>query len=175
MDQHQKLIGSEYYFLQLKSNEYPYGEPSRIQYVWEQNIKWGVKDAWNQLLTRVNDLLVIDRICKHTKHYYTGETRWHDDISRYCLVEWYSHGWWRLLLPMDSVWFSYGFPTELAKRKCPLAWNMKIWREKIWRLFYGDNGISPAQSPCILYGVMFMKTKVMTEILSMIDLGSDIY
>ena len=40
MDQHQQLIGSQNHFLSLNSNDYPYGEASRIQFLWEQNTKW---------------------------------------------------------------------------------------------------------------------------------------
>ena len=39
MDQYQLLIGSDNHFLELSSDTYPYGERSRIQMLWEQNIK----------------------------------------------------------------------------------------------------------------------------------------
>ena len=36
MDQNQLLIGSERHFLELSSDTYPYGEGSRIQFLWDQ-------------------------------------------------------------------------------------------------------------------------------------------
>ena len=43
MDQHQLLIGSGKHFLELSSTTYPYGERSRIQFLWEQNTKYKLK------------------------------------------------------------------------------------------------------------------------------------
>ena len=37
MDQHQQLIGSGAHFLSLPNTEYPYGEDSRIQFLWDNN------------------------------------------------------------------------------------------------------------------------------------------
>ena len=52
MDQHQLLMGTETHFLELSSNDYPYGEKSRIQFLWDQNTQYKitlrVQGAWNQ-------------------------------------------------------------------------------------------------------------------------------
>ena len=42
MDQHQMLIGSGTHFLELKSTDYPYGEKSRIQFLWDRNTQYQV-------------------------------------------------------------------------------------------------------------------------------------
>ena len=71
MDQHQQLIGCQTHFLQLDSNDYPYGEPSRIQYLWQQNTKWGVNllidGAWQQNLVRENDKFIMDKVINKIK------------------------------------------------------------------------------------------------------------
>ena len=68
MDQHQLLIGSERHFLELSSDTYPYGESSRIQFLWEQNTKHKitlkVQGAWKQGLQRENDCFLMPRICE---------------------------------------------------------------------------------------------------------------
>ena len=71
MDQHQQVIGSKKHFLELNSNDYPYGEPSCIQFLWERNTKWGiqikVEGAWNQANGRVHDEFLMDRIVEKVK------------------------------------------------------------------------------------------------------------
>jgi len=66
MDQHQLLIGSGKHFLELPSTNYPYGEKSRIQFLWEQNTKYKitlkVQGAWNQSLVRKYDVFLMDKI-----------------------------------------------------------------------------------------------------------------
>lgn len=54
MDQHQLLIGTGTYFLDLFSTDYPYGGNSIIQFLWDQNTNHKttlkVQGAWNQRL-----------------------------------------------------------------------------------------------------------------------------
>ena len=42
MDEHQQVIGSQSHFLSLNSTDYPYAKPSRTQYLWERNTKYGI-------------------------------------------------------------------------------------------------------------------------------------
>ena len=50
MDHHQQIIGCKEHFLPLPSNTYKYEKASRIQLLWDQNTKYGikllVKGAW---------------------------------------------------------------------------------------------------------------------------------
>ena len=66
MDQHQMLIGSETHFLELNSTDYPYGEQSRIQFLWDKNTQYKiilkVPGAWKQKVARRNDVFLMDRI-----------------------------------------------------------------------------------------------------------------
>ena len=50
MDQHQLVMGAGKYFLELSSTDYPYGEQSRIHFLWDQNTRYRitlqVQGAW---------------------------------------------------------------------------------------------------------------------------------
>ena len=52
MDQYQQIIRTEKHLLTLKSTKFPYGEKSRIKFLWDQNTLNGmtifVKGAWNE-------------------------------------------------------------------------------------------------------------------------------
>ena len=67
MDQHQMLIGSGAHFLELKSTDYPYGEKSRIQFLWGRNAQYKVtlkvQGAWKQKLAKHCDVFLMDKIC----------------------------------------------------------------------------------------------------------------
>ena len=64
MDKQQMMIGSEKHFLTMASTDIPYSEPSRIQFLWEENTKRGVTiqlaSAWRQRPLREGDRAVMD-------------------------------------------------------------------------------------------------------------------
>ena len=66
MDQHQQVIGSHKHFLELNSDDYLYGEPSHIQFLWGKNTKRGITllidGVWKQEKARVNDKFLMDKI-----------------------------------------------------------------------------------------------------------------
>ena len=66
MDKHQMHLGTSQHFLQLNSNDYPYGEKSRIQFLWEEcsrhNIQLHISGAWVERPARVGDVFLMDRI-----------------------------------------------------------------------------------------------------------------
>ena len=68
MDQHQQVIGSGKQFLELSSLDYPYGESSRIQFLWDKytqhKITLHVQGAWNQKLAKKGDVFLMDNISK---------------------------------------------------------------------------------------------------------------
>lgn len=67
MNQHQLLIGSSKYFLEVSNDDYPYGESSRIKFLCEHNtlykITLHVQWAWKQMLIKQHDVFLMDRIC----------------------------------------------------------------------------------------------------------------
>ena len=71
MDQHQQLLGISKHFLTVFCASYPYIEPSRMQFLWEKNTKYGitlmVTEAWNQKVQRSNDVFLMDKICETIK------------------------------------------------------------------------------------------------------------
>ena len=68
METHQIVIGSSKHFLNLSPVLYPYGENSRIQFLWEQchkyEIKFHIKDLWVQKTVRANDVFIMDEMVK---------------------------------------------------------------------------------------------------------------
>ena len=59
---------TEEHFITLLCTKFQYRINSRIQFLWDQNTKWGVrlfiKGAWKQKTKREHDLFVIDKICE---------------------------------------------------------------------------------------------------------------
>ena len=64
MDKQQMLLGTEEHFLTLQSSDFPYNEPSRIQFLWEENNKRDVTiqvaDAWRYKPARIGDRALMD-------------------------------------------------------------------------------------------------------------------
>ena len=130
VDQHKQLIGTERHFLELNSNNFPYDEPSRIQFMWKQNTKYGinikVNGIWNQELERENDIFIMDKIWQITQSKYILERI--NDVHLYLKVSRLSN----IVNDEGSAiekWALYGPPANSTltwpKRRKPsiLIWN----------------------------------------------------
>ena len=150
MDKHQMVIGCQAHFLSLSSEEYSYGEASRIQFLWDQNTKRGItlhlQDAWRQVPRRENDVALMDVICKKVRE--PEKLRRINDVRLWLRVTFLSD-----ISNLDGnaleKWALYGPPStddtlEWPSRRAPLAENMKLWRQSLYETVTAMNGLYPA-------------------------------
>ena len=115
MDKLQLFLGTEQHFLTLSSDEFKYTEPSRMQFLWEENTKRGVRikvaNAWRQKPIRDGDKALMDEFRRI--RIQTEKLRRMNDVRLYLKVTYLSC--------MTNVkgnkierWALYGPPVRIA-------------------------------------------------------------
>ena len=149
MNQHQQLIGSEAHFLSLPSTNYPYGEEIRVQFLWDNNTKWGitlqVQGAWRHHMQRENDKSLMDGIVAVIKN--PLHLRRINDVKLFLKVGLLSD-----ITTLDGSsflpWTWVGPPRvtneKWPNRRVPLPENWKLWRHALCLAFYGASGLYPS-------------------------------
>ena len=134
------LIGTQAQFLSKDYTHHPYGEKSRLQFLWEQNTKWGItlkiKDAWNQRVLRENDLFLMDKICeKIPSHLVLNKL---NDVRLWLKVSRLSD------IVIEDRTDIAPLPTrselKWPKRRKSLPENLKLWRDTLRNIFCGAAG-----------------------------------
>ena len=150
MDKYQLYVGSQQHFLLLRSEDYPYGEQSRIQFLWEECTKRGitihVPGAWTEQLGRENDLFLMDRIVKVVRN--PVHLRRINAVRLFLKVSRLSD-----IVNKDGnkilPWALQGIPNQNSKldwppRPTPLPENLKLWREALYKAVGAAAGLYPA-------------------------------
>ena len=148
MDKHQMILGTEKHFLSLKSTDIVYSEPSRIQFLWEENTKRGVSiqvaNAWRQKPQREGDRAVMDIF--REAGYDKNKLEILNDVRLYLHVTYIScmaneRG--------DRIekWALFGPPHESSLswpgRRKPIHENLRLWRETVYQTITAANGLYP--------------------------------
>ena len=149
MDKQQMLLGTEKHFLSIKSTNFTYIEPSRIQFLWEENTKRGVTiqlaDAWRQKPKREGDKAVMDIF--RAAGYGKEKLEILNDVRLYLRVTYISC---MANARGDRIEKRalFGPPKETSLdwpvRQKPIPAHWRIWRETIYQTITAANGLYPA-------------------------------